>query len=82
MKNIDKIMFPNLVKELVDYAEYAVLENKVRRVHALCIKQRHLDLADKIQNKYNQFFPKSDLATAFAMAFLANRYNPWAKTFL
>lgn len=62
----------SLIQELQSFGEIKSLEIKVRRVHWKCIKQRHLDLADKIEAKYRSYFPKSDLVMAMSLALLAS----------
>jgi len=47
------------------------MEQKVRHVHLLCLRQKHYKLADAIEYKYRQYFPKSDIAMAFGLAMMA-----------
>lgn len=73
MKNIDRLPFPNLLTELVNYAEDKSLETKVKRIHALCIKSKRFILADRILRKYPQYFKASDLSIAFGWSLAASR---------
>lgn len=66
--NLERLPFPNLLTELVNYGENKSFERKVKRVHALCVRQMHVELSDKIQAKYSQYFRGSDLVMAMMWA--------------
>lgn len=63
----------SLINELKEYSDDTVLRHKVMRVYRKCIKQRHIALADKIESKYRQYFPKSDLIMAMAYSLIASK---------
>lgn len=68
---IMEVFDKSLIKDLVEYSENKSFEYKVRRVYALCVRRRHIDLAYRIEHKYSKCFPKSDMLMAFSMALMA-----------
>ena len=61
----------DLITDLLSYSEDKSMEIKVRRVYHMCIRQGHMQLADKIEHKYSRYMFKSDLAIAFGYSLMA-----------
>ncbi len=71
MKSIGRLPFPNLLDELKIYSDEESLRRKVMRVYWKCVKSGRIGIANRIEIKYRQHFPKSDLVMAFGMSLLA-----------
>ena len=57
----------------MDYAKKKSFSSKVFRVHAKCLRTGRTELAKRIRDKYEQYFPKDDMATAAGWALIASR---------
>ena len=68
-----KVINMDIINDLIRYGNEKSLEIKVKRVYYNCIKNRKIDLADKIQRKYRRFFSSrsDDAVMAFGFALMA-----------
>lgn len=72
MKNIDRLPFPSLLKELLDYELPSY--NRIRRIYDKCIRFNHHRWANEIYKKYpTAFYTQSDIVTAFGYALSATK---------
>ena len=62
----NKIAYPELLNDLVNYSKDRSLEVKVKSIYFKCIRARKINIADQIKIKYPQYFKvKSDALIAF-----------------
>ncbi len=66
-------MNKKIFDELSVWAQERSKMDKVARVYYKCIRQRHLELADRIRAKHWRYFPQDDSIIAFAMALQAQK---------
>ena len=56
----------SLIGELRKYSDDADKRSKVKRVYHNCLLSGKRGIAIRIQQKYPEFFPESDIVTAYA----------------
>lgn len=61
------------IDELLDYANKLSFEDKVRRVHRLCVRASKIALADKIEAKYRQYLPQDDMLMSLRWALMVQK---------
>lgn len=59
-----ELPFQNLLKELSDYDPDPNSGMKAHRIYVKCLRKGHPKIAERIKNKYERYFPKSDWAIA------------------
>lgn len=74
--NTEITPFPSLLTDLLEWAEEESKRQKVSRIYMLAILRRKFKLAERIERKYHNYLPKSDLAMAFRLSLIANSHKP------
>lgn len=66
------------LQELLNYGDNKSMEIKVRRVYHKAIRARKIALADRIEEKYRRYLPKSDMVMAMEIVLRLEKtkYNP------
>lgn len=70
-KGIQKIEFPELLEDLERFTRKQCMQDKVARVIALCIKQGHNKLVERIEKKYRHYLPRYDFVMALKLSLQA-----------